>query len=805
MKKSFLELLKTQYIVLDGATGVELSRMGMPKGISPEKWILEHKDEFVKFQTKYVDAGSNVIYAPTFGANRIKLSEFGLDDKLREMNMELVALSKKAAGERSLVAGNLSPTGKLIKPFGDLGFEEAIEVYKEQVLVLQEAGVDLIAIETMMDIMEARAAILAVKENTDLPIIATMTFNEDGTTLMGNTPETACVALQSLGIDAVGCNCSSGPDKMIALIARMEKVAKIPLVAKPNAGMPYLEDGETKFDMGSDEFVRYASEFLNFGVKVVGGCCGTNSDYIRSLTAKVIKTPYTKFVKSDLDSLASSKAVYLFSKSSKLNVIGERINPTGKTDLKEALIEEDYFTVVDYAEEQIDDGANILDVNVGMEVIDEKNAMINAVEHLNQYTKAPLCIDSSKIEVIEAALRTYPGRVIVNSVSCEIEKVEKLLPIVKKYGAMFILLPLDDDGIAFDAKKRKKVIKEVYDKAMEIGFDSTDIIVDGLVMTASSNQAAAKVTLETIRWAEEELGTYTVIGLSNISFGLPKRVNINSAFLAMAMGHGLSFAIMNPSNKTLMDTKKSSDVLYSRDLHSMSYIESFREVFEEIEKKEEKKIEDDVHEAIYQNLLKGKKDDLLIEINKTLEKGDSANFIVDELLIPAITEVGILYEEKKYYLPQLIKSAQAMQGAFTVLEELLVKGDGTAESAVIVMATVKGDIHDIGKNIVSLMLKNYGYKVIDLGKDVDNDLIINTVKEQNADILGLSALMTTTMSEMETVINRIKEEKINVKVIVGGAVLSQKYADDIGADGYSEDAYGAVRLVKELLADDSFR
>jgi len=794
------QCLQDRIILLDGATGTELQKKGMPAGVCVEQWVLENPSVLLDLQTAYVDAGSNIIYACTFGANRIKLDEFGLGHKAAEFNKKLAQLSRQAAGSKCLVAGDLSSTGRFVSPFGDLPFEECVDVYKEQVMALIEGGVDLFVIETMIDIQEARAALLAVKESCDLPVYVSMTYDDSQRTLTGTDPVTALITLQSLGADAVGCNCSTGPAQMIEIISLMKPFAKVPLIAKPNAGLPKLIEGNTVFDMGVEEFGGYTEAFVKAGAAILGGCCGTTPEYIRELHkyAKGLKPQPVEC--KPYSALTSVRKTVFFGAEHPVIVVGERINPTGKKKLQEELKKGLTNEVRRFAAEQEEKGAQILDVNVGMPGIDEKQTMIETVELLSSIVEAPLCLDSSSAEVLEAALRIYPGRALINSISFETHKVDRLLPIVAKYGAMFVLLPLDDSGVPQLAEQRQEIILKVFEKAEKYGYGKNDIVTDGLVMTVSADQEAALETLKLIEWCSKEFGCPTIIGLSNVSFGLPQRSWVNTAFLAMAIGRGLTTVIANPSSDVLVNIKMACDVLTVRDSGSIKYISHFTEQPRVSESEHIQDREKTEMEKIHDCVLKGDKQEIGELIDVAISKGVSPSDIVDTCLIPAINEVGTLFDEKRYFLPQLIRSAEAMKAGFDHIEPLLRMNGGLDgdEGVKVVLATVKGDIHDIGKNIVGLMLKNYGFHVYDMGKDVSAETIVSEANRIGAQVIGLSALMTTTMVEMKEVIQLAKKEGIACKFMIGGAVVNEDYAKEIGADGYSRDAYEAVKLAEKL-------
>ncbi|OHD24554.1 MAG: 5-methyltetrahydrofolate--homocysteine methyltransferase [Spirochaetes bacterium GWD1_27_9] len=795
--KQFNEILQNKILVLDGATGTELQKRGMPKGVCPEKWVSENPSILIDVQKSYKDAGTNIVYSCTFGANRYKLEEFGLQDEVYQLNKKLAEISRDAVGKDSLVAGDLAPTGKFIEPFGDVSFNDAVAVYKEQVKGLLDGGVDLFVIETMLDIQEMRAALIAVKESCDLPVICTMTFAEDGLTLTGTDSLAALITLQSLGASAFGCNCSVGPEAMLKLIKNLKPYAKIPLLAKPNAGLPKLIDGKTVFDMDKDEFGSFVPQFAEVGVNLFGGCCGTSPEYIK-VSAEKLKNakPILPKVES-LSAVSSSRKGLLLTRNIPLVVIGERINPTGKKTLQAQLKEGKFDEVRRFASEQAESGAKMLDVNMGMSGIDEKEMMLKSVKLLSTASDLPLAIDSSNPDVIEAALRVYPGRALINSISNEKKKIEKLLPIAAKYGAMFILLPLNDDEIPQTADGRIKEVNKVFTEAQKLGFTKDDIVVDGLVLTVSADQNAAKETLKLINWCSNEFGVNTTVGLSNVSFGLPERKLVNAAFLAMAMYNGLSMAIANPNEEILMNSKLSSDVLTGNDKGSKEYIAKFSNIAKETITKPKDTLS--INELIYQCVIEGNKETIVEHIKKAIEQKIEANVLVNDSLIKAINKVGDLYDKKVYFLPQLIASAEAMKSGFAILEPLLTKKEGDlTQKAKVILATVKGDIHDIGKNIVGLMLKNYGFDVIDLGKDVPAETIIEEALKQKASLIGLSALMTTTMVEMKTVVQLAKAKNVSAKIFIGGAVISEQYAEEIEANGYAKDSIEAVKIAKKL-------
>lgn len=826
-RKEFRELIQTKRIILDGATGTNLQKRGMPAGVCPEEWILEHPEVLVGLQREYIEAGADVVYAPTFSANRIKLEEYGHAEEIGQMNHRLAELSFEAvrqadAGRRVLVAGDLTMTGQQLYPVGTMQFEELVEIYREQVGYLTQAGVDFIVVETMMSLQECRAAVLAVKESGELPVMVTLTFHEDGRTLFGTNPETAALVMTSMDVDAVGVNCSTGPDKMCQVVEKMCRYSSLPIVAKPNAGLPQLRDSETVYDMGPEEFSREMAALIEAGADIVGGCCGTTPEHIaclaRSMEEKGIRTSpafTAREGKTIRRALSTERNVLPIELDGVFQVIGERINPTGKKALQAQLREGELDLVGEMAESQVEAGAAVLDVNMGMNGIDEKEMMQRVVNELTILTDIPLSIDSSYVDVIEAALRIYPGRALINSISMETEKLKRLLPVARKYGAMFILLPLSDAGLPKDIQEKKEIIHKIIEEAEGHGLVRDDIIVDGLVATIGANKRAAVETLETIRYCKQELGMATVCGLSNISFGLPERAFVNSSFMSMAIMNGLTMAIANPSQDLLMHAVYAADLLLNKPEADSRYIERVtshslsmvagegNQHTQEVSVRQESPSagipEGKKGDAVFEAVVKGKKKKARQLAQEKVEEGAEPQCIIDESLIPAIIHVGELYEKQIYYLPQLISSAEAMEAAIDYLEPVLAQKQTGETLGTVVIATVEHDIHDIGKNLVALMLKNYGYHVIDLGKDVPAQTVIDAAVREKADIIALSALMTTTMMEMKKVVEMVREQGLPFQVIIGGAVITQGFADEIGADGYSKDAQEAVGLVGRLL------
>lgn len=806
-RQQLYDLLNNGPIILDGATGSNLMAKGMPMGVCPEDWIFQHKEAIVSLQKEYVAAGTQILYAPTFTANRIKLAEYGMEERLEELNRAMVRYSREAAEEKALVAADLTMTGQQLYPVGDLAFEELVDVYKEQLQAILKEGVDLIVIETMMSLQECRAALLACKETCDLPVMISLTYNEDGRTLYGTRPDTAMVVLQNMGADVVGINCSTGPEDMIALVEQMYRVADIPILVKPNAGLPELENGETVYKMTPEDFAEACEKLLDAGAAFAGGCCGTTPAHIRAL-AKVAKDRKVSVPQQKhLPIITSERQNVLVDKDGAFLVVGERINPTGKKALQEELRAGSMQMVRQFAIDQEQAGASILDVNMGTNGIDEKAMMIEAVYEVTSTVDLPLCIDTSYVDVMEAALRIYPGRALINSISCEKEKMEELLPIAKKYGAMFVLLPLSSAGLPKDLDEKKKNISKILQEAERLGLSKEDAIVDVLVTTVGANPNAAQECFETISYCKEELGVPTICGLSNISFGMPQRAFVNTAFLNVAVSKGLTMAIANPSQEMLMYTALATDMLLGKTEASERYLSSVptapmsfskgsqgTETSGAMQEKTGEK-----NHPIFDCVVKGDKINVVTYVKEAIAEGNEPADVIEEYLIPAINRVGEYYDTKKYFLPQLIAGANAMKEAMEYLEPLLASGSNEEPKATIIFATVEGDIHDIGKNLVVLMLKNYGYRVLDMGKDVPAEHIVDKAMEEGAAVIGLSALMTTTMMRMKDVVELAREKKCQAKVIVGGACITESFAEEIGADGYSSDASDCVKLVSRLV------
>ncbi|MFH1458867.1 MAG: homocysteine S-methyltransferase family protein [Candidatus Omnitrophota bacterium] len=811
-KKKVLSRLEKKVLILDGAMGTQLQRMGMPQGVSPELWATENPQVLKQIHHNYSAAGAEIIYTCTFGANRVKLNQYKINQSLNvfSINKRLAQIAKSAVSRKCLVAGDIGPTGKFIAPFGKIGFEEAVNIFKEQIRGLLAGGVDLLVIETMIDIQETRAALIAAGELTDRLTMVSMTYEKDGNTLNGTNPISALITLQSLGAGVVGCNCSSGPNQMVSLIKKMKPYAKVPLLAKPNAGMPQLKQGKTYFDLDPEQFAMCTQELVKAGVNLLGGCCGTTPEHIKALKTQIKKIKPIVPIRSSISALSSARSHIILDNKQKLKVVGECINPTGKRELQKQLRQGKLTLVRSLAYQQQSHGAQLLDVNAGSSGFDEVKIMEKIISLLSVNSDLPLVIDSSNELVMEKALRLYPGRALINSISAEPSKIKNLLPVAAKYGAMCILLPLNKKEVPKKFKRRRQIIEKIFKKAKKMGFSKNDLVIDGLIMTISSYSEAAVQTLKTIKWASHVLGVNTICGLSNISFGMPRRDLINGTFLSLLKKNGLSMVISNPLQKFSRVNKYAQAVLMGKDKNAGNYIAYCQKNYL---KKSNKKIKpvkpqrQDISDEIYSVIKEGNRQDIRQLLVQAVKLGKNPLYLVDKVMIPAINKVGDLFDKKEYFLPQLIASAETMQIAFKYLEPYLnnlkkEKKHKKQKKNVIILATVKGDIHDIGKNIVSLMLKNHGFYVVDLGKDVSSAKIVKEIAKYQTPIVGLSALMTTTMVNMKDVIEKCKQKKIKCKFIVGGAVITASYAHSIGAE-YAKDSVQAVKVAQNLLRNKS--
>ena len=794
--RKLLERLNHEWLFCDGGSGTILQKKGLPAGAFPESWNLTHPEEIIDLHAGYLRAGCDIFNTNTFGANR-----FHFPDNLEEVITAAVSLAKEARvrTERTdaYIALDIGPCGRLLEPYGDLPFEEAVDVFAEIVRIGVRCGADLILIETMNDSYEAKAALLAAKENSDLPVFITTTYDTFGRLLNGASPASLLPMLEGLGADALGINCSLGPEEMIPVVKEIRRISSLPLIVNPNAGLPKTVQGRTVYLVQPADFTASMKTIASLGVQVLGGCCGTTPEHIRQMKEAVRQLPFVPTVPNEDTYVTSAvKAVKIGGHTA---VIGERINPTGKKRFREAVKAGNYDYVISQGLEQEDAGADILDVNVGIPGISEKDVICTVVSRLQAVTALPLQIDSSDPSALEAAMRLYSGRPLLNSVSGKKESLDAVLPIAKKYGAAVVGLCLDENGIPDTADGRIAIARRILAAAEEYGIPKKDIILDGLTLTVSSDADAALVTLETIRRIKEELHCHTILGVSNVSFGLPRRKLLNAAFLTMAMREGLSCAIINPNDADMMTALITSDALLARDPSCMRYIETFRDTEDSSAKTPVRKAgSSPASEDLSGCILHGQIDKAAAVTKQMLESGTKAMELIDTCLIPALDTVGKGFEKGTVFLPQLLLSADAAKAAFAVIKETM-KDTAGASKGTLILATVKGDIHDIGKNIVKVLLENYGYTVMDLGRDVPPETIVDTAIEHGIRLVGLSALMTTTVVSMKETIELFRKRKPDTKIVVGGAVLTAEYAKEIGADAYAKDAMETVRYADSIF------
>ncbi|WP_054739765.1 homocysteine S-methyltransferase family protein [Cellulosilyticum ruminicola] len=774
--------------------GTVLQNRGLKLGEVPEMFNITHSEVIEEIHRSYLLAGSNFISTNTFGANRYKLEH--TDYTVEEMIMKAVGIAKKAKEDfpNAYIALDIGSTGKMLEPVGDITFDELYDVFKEQVIAGEKAGCDVILFETFTDIYELKAGILAAKENTKLPIFATMSFEENGRTFFGTSIESMILTLEGLGVDALGVNCSLGPKQLKSIVEKIVQTAHIPVMVQPNAGLPIMEEGKMHYDITSNEFAEYGLEFAKMGVLILGGCCGTTPDYIAKMVEQVKTSTYIKpNIPKRTGICSASQAVYF----DDTVVIGERLNPTGKKMLQAALRREDMDYVLREAIKQQEQGAHVLDVNMGLPDIDEVSMLKRAVMEVQGVINLPLQIDSSNTEALEKACRIYNGKPLINSVNGKASSLEAILPIAKKYGACILGLTLDERGIPETAEERLEVAKKIVNAALEIGIAKENIFIDCLVVTASAQQELVKETLKAVRLVKEELGVKTVLGVSNVSFGLPNRPIINKTMLTAALMQGLDAPIMNPGDTGMMEAIAAFRVLMGKDVNSKNYIEKYSNV----ETTEVKTAQNGGRMSIEEAIRKGLKEEAREEVNILLES-KSALEIIEKHIVPALDEVGKLYEAQKIFLPQLIKSAESAKSAFERLQKEMVadanNNEKTSKTKVI-LATVYGDIHDIGKNIVKVIMENYNFEVVDLGKDVPTEKVIEAIEKWDIKIVGLSALMTTTVASMKETIEAIRKNFNDVKVIVGGAVLTEELAQYVEADFYANDAMETVRIATDLV------
>jgi len=798
---NFREYLRSNIVCLDGGLGTLLQEQGLKPGEHPERWNLSHPEILISIHKAYFDAGSNVVCANTFGANSLKFSDDELEEIIRAAIENVnTAREQSVSQKEKFIALDMGSLGKLLKPLGDLDFEDAVAVFAKTVKLGAKYGADLIFIETMNDSYETKAALLAAKENCDLPVIVSNAYGEDGKLMTGASPASMTAMLEGMGVDALGANCSLGPRQLRGVAEELLRTASVPVIMKPNAGLPKSVDGKTVFDVTAEEFCDEVALLVQMGVRAVGGCCGTTPDYIKLLNDRIRDFAPVPIKAKNLTVVSSYTHAVEFGEQPVL--IGERINPTGKKRFKQALIENDMDYILSEGVNQQEKGVHILDVNVGLPDIDEVSMLKNAVCELQAIIDLPLQIDTSDIRAMETALRRYNGKAMINSVNGKKESMEAVFPLVRKYGGLVVALTLDENGIPETAEGRVEIAEKILAAAAEYGIEKKDIIFDTLAMTISADNKAALSTLNSLKFIKNELGCHTSLGVSNVSFGLPNRDAVNGVFFALALENGLSAAIMNPYSADMMKTYYTYRALKGLDENCTDYIaaaDSFAAAVSAAPAAAEKTAEEFGSE-LQRAVVKGFKEKAG-ELTKGLLETVPPLEIVNNEIIPALNTVGEGFEKKTVYLPQLLMSAEAAKSAFEVIKSFMADGDKTTTKGVFVIATVHGDIHDIGKNIVKLLLENYGFDVVDLGKDVPPEKITEKVVELHAPLAGLSALMTTTVPAMEETIKQLREKAPWCKVVVGGAVLTQEYADKIGADKYAKDAMECVRYAETIVND----
>ncbi len=790
-------------MIIDGSMGALLQGEGLPAGHAPDIWNLEKPDVVVNVHKRYAAAGAQIIIANSFGATAPRLEEYGRQSDLKRINHAAVENARRGADGRALVAGGLGPSGRLVFPVGDLPFEEAVSIFRAQASALVEAGADLLIIETMFDLMEMRAAVVACNEvRRNLPLVASMTYAAGGVTDTGTTPEAAAVVLEGLGVDVIGVNCSTGPAEMLDVVGRTAAVSSLPIMAEPNAGMPSIEGGKTFYRAPMEEIASYAEKFVMLGANLVGGCCGTRPEYVQMISALVKGKPVVPRSGQSGVAIASHSVALWIGAGKPFVKIGEKINPTGRKKFAQSIKDGNTDMIIAEGRKQEEAGADALDVNVGVPLTDEAAMMIRAVTALQNVTRLPLVIDSANNDALSAGLSAYAGRALINSVNAEHDKLEAVLPLAKRMGAAVIALTAGED-IPESAQKRVEYAKRILNRALALGMRREDVVFDCLSLVVSAMQEGAAQTLLTIRRIREELGCATTLGLSNTSFGLPDRGVINNGFLAMCMGQGLDAAIVNPYDEWIHKTAASAGLFTRRDPGCRIYMDAAAKwekhnYVSHPETGGNAKLIVGRH-PIFNAVVEGDKDAIVALVKGELEKGTKPLDIFFNWLTPGIRQVGDLFAERKKFIPHLVASADAMSKGMEILEPLLAAERKGKNAGTVVFATVKGDVHDIGKNVCCIMLQNYGYKVVDLGRNVPMEEIFRAAEENNADILALSALMTTTMIQMPLVIGEVRKRKLPYKVMVGGAVVTKSFAEEIGADAYGKDVSEIAAVAEKLV------
>ena len=784
--------LEDNLLIFDGAMGTMLQKEGLPIGDNPEIFGIKNPHKLLKIHKKYLEAGSNVLTTNTFGCNELKVNKLGYT--VEEVIDRAVSIAKQAIEESDkskprFVALDIGPIGEMLEPMGTLSFDRAYEIFKRQAIQGEKSGADLIIIETMMDLYEAKAAVLAAKENTNLPVICTMTFDENGRSFTGCLPEAMVATIEGLGVDALGVNCSLGPKQLLPIVKTITELANVPVIVQANAGLPVIKEGQAVYEMNDEEFFQGVKDFVDLGVSIIGGCCGTNETFIKKISDNIDKLQ-KKEPKRRKSTIVCSAVKYIDIQGP--TIVGERLNPTGRQLLIDAYVSGNNDYVINLALEQSKEGSEILNVNVGVPDLDEEKTMKRVIKGIQEVVDVPLQLDSSNVKALEAGLRYYNGRTIVNSVNGKEKSLETILPIVKKYGACVVGLTLDENGIPSTAEGRFNIAKKIVERAEQYGIKRQDIFIDCLSLTVSAQQDEAMETIKAIKMVKENLGCKTILGVSNISFGIPNRKALNNTYLNLALGAGLDLAIINTEDRTMVESIYAYKVISNMDKGCLDYIEKFKFVSNDNKTKERKNYDNLTLEDVIERGLKEEAKDLTLKI---LESHDE-HFVLDKVLIPALDVVGTKYDKGELFLPQMIQAAETVKVSLNIIKEKLSKNNNTSSKGKIIVATVQGDIHDIGKNIVKIMLENYGYEVIDLGKDVPIEEVVKRAKEENIQLIGLSALMTTTVENMKKTIKALKENNINARVFVGGAVVTEEYAQKINADYYSKDAKSAVEIAK---------
>ncbi|MFQ5700336.1 MAG: homocysteine S-methyltransferase family protein [Acidobacteriota bacterium] len=798
-----LEKLRKQVLIMDGSMGALLQGRGLPAGYAPDLWNLERPDAIIAVHREYAEAGADILLTNTFGASRRRLAEYSAESRVREINAAAVAHARRAGGPETLVAGDIGPSGTTVQPFGEISFDEAYGIFHEQTAALVAAGVDLLAIETMFDLQEIKAAIMACNAvRGKIPLLAFMTFTQDGLADTGTDPETAAAVLEGLGVDIVGANCSTGPEHMIPVIEIMARSTLLPVAAQPNAGLPEQKDGMTVFPMSAEEMADYAPRFHAAGAGLIGGCCGTTPAYTRMLARRLRGRPPAARTYVQGMRIASRMRTLILGPGQPFRIIGEKINPTGRKKFAAAIAEGRMDGVVAEARRQMEAGADALDVNVGIPLTDEPTLMAKAISTIQNVVDLPLVIDSSDLDALEQGLINYPGKALVNSINAEQERLDVLFPIVKKYGAAVIGLCAEDE-IPETAAVRVRNAEKILAAAQRHGVRKENVIFDPLALVVSAMQEASTNTLDTIRAITRDLRNPTSMGLSNVSFGLPNRALINKTFLSMAMAVGLDAAIMNPYDDDLQEALSAAALFAGRDPECRRYIERQMKKTAGTSPGDEQAVPAGprtTEEKIRDAIVEGDRDSIERLVNDALEEGSDPFHLFVEVMTPAIRHLGDLFGARKRFIPHLVAAADTMKRGVAILTPLLEKSGKIEPKGTIVMATVKGDIHDIGKSVCAIMLKNFGFTVHDLGRNVPLETILTAAQQHKADIIGLSALMTTTMMQMKVVADAVKERGLPYKVLLGGAVVTPRFATEIGADGYSKDVGDCVQAAEALVS-----